>query len=356
MKKIYLLLSTAVITTAVFAQYRSVPGAATMNFKKLLPKVIKTTNDKAAGDSLIYFDSEAFLLTNAQDSIDFAFTNQDFDNGTPMQTNWPTNFMFSFFDTDAAKTPYTTPGGNFFPHDVTSSGSGTDTSFFIGASSWFNISGPPLQANNWWNFGPITIPANTTGNTFNWFDKNNSAYTDSYKLYVVNMNNVSNPANPDGPVDVTANSLTPNFSRTQITPPTPQPSTDTSWTMQSVNIDAFVGQRIFIYFHHDAILGRALFLDEMWVQEGNLTTGIEELNTASFNVYPNPSKGEFNINLTANQANNVSMVVRDVIGKTVVDRVISVSGQKTEKVSLTDYSKGIYFLTIENKTVKLIVE
>jgi hypothetical protein len=88
----------------------------------------------------------------------------------------------------------------------------------------------------------------------------------------------------------------------------------------------------------------------------DLAVGIEELNTVKFNVYPNPSTGEFNINLTSENSGNVNLSVKNVVGQTVLNRTVAVSGQTKETISLTDYSAGIYFLTIDNKTVKLIVE
>lgn len=88
----------------------------------------------------------------------------------------------------------------------------------------------------------------------------------------------------------------------------------------------------------------------------DLSTSIETLNATSFNVYPNPSTGEFNINLTNEKANNVNLTVRNVVGKTILSKNVKVAGQQTETISLADYSKGIYFLTIDSKTVKLIVE
>ena len=85
--------------------------------------------------------------------------------------------------------------------------------------------------------------------------------------------------------------------------------------------------------------------------------GVDELsNDVDFSVYPNPSNGEFNINLTAANSGNANLVVRNVVGQTIINKTIAVNGQTKETISLTDYSKGIYFLTVNNSTVKLIVE
>lgn len=348
MKKIYLLLSAALIASVGFAQYKVGNGPAVHQTKNLTPKVHQASNNKAFGDSLIYFDSEGFYLTDPADVADFAMSNQDYDGYTNYgNSGWPTPsgdaFQFSFINTDPAQTPYTSPGGDWFPND-------NDTAWYIAATSWYTT---VLTANNWWNFGPISIPAGTTGNTFSWFDKSNPAWTDSYKLYLVDMSALGDPTAPDGMTDVIGNGLSPVFTHVAY-PGSGQPASDTSWTLQSVNVDAFAGSRLFIFFNHQMTDGDVLYLDEMFVTEG--TTGIEELNSLAFNVFPNPSTGEFNINLNATHSANVNLSVKNVVGQTVINKTIAVNGKSKETISLANYSKGIYFLTVDNKTTKLIVE
>jgi hypothetical protein len=84
----------------------------------------------------------------------------------------------------------------------------------------------------------------------------------------------------------------------------------------------------------------------------------EIANNVDFNVYPNPNTtGIFNINLDAVKADNVNMTVTNSLGQTIIEKTLStVAGNSTQTLSLVDYSKGIYFLNIDNKTVKLIVE
>ncbi len=86
---------------------------------------------------------------------------------------------------------------------------------------------------------------------------------------------------------------------------------------------------------------------------GNTSVGVEEVaNTANFNVYPNPSTGLFNVNVTSND--NVTLTVRDIVGKTIINK--TVAGGTKETISLANYSKGVYFLTVGTQTEKLIVE
>lgn len=348
MKKIYLFLSATLIATAGFAQYKAGNGAAVYQTKNLNVKTFKTADDKATGDSLMYFDSNGFYLMDAQDNTDFALSNEDIDGLNPNNAGYAMAFQFSFYNDDPLETPYTTSGGDFFPNDLTP---GVDSAFFLGATSWF---APAGTASNWWNFGPITIPANTTGNTFTWFDKSNPAWTDSYQVFLIDMANVNDPAAPSGIVDVLGAGATPVFTHVSHSG-SGQPASDTSWTMQSVSVDVMAGKRMFIYFHHQMNDGDVLYLDEMYVTEGN-ATGVEELNTLSFNVYPNPSTGIFNIELSSQNSEDVNVTVKNVVGQTVINKSVAVSGKTKETISLANYSKGIYFLTIDTKTVKLIVE
>ncbi len=354
MRKIYFLICTIAITSSSFAQYRTGNGPAINSTVNLTPKVYKMQNSKAAGDTLMYFDANAFYVTDPQDNIDFVLTNQDYDGITTFgNTGWPTttgvSFQYSFIDTDPLETPVSTPGGNFFPNDITS---GTDTAWYIAATSWF---ASPAQANNWFNFGPITIPSGTVGNTFTWYDKNNESWTESYDVYLVDMSNISNTTMPDGATDVLSASVTPIFSKAAISSPTPQPAADTNWAMRSVNVDAFVGSRFFIFFNHTMNDGDVLYLDEMTVKEGT-STGVDELTTTSFNVFPNPSKGEFTINLNESNVENINMNVKNVVGQVVMNEIFTLSGKKTKTISLKDFGKGIYFLTVNDQTTKLIVE
>ncbi len=82
----------------------------------------------------------------------------------------------------------------------------------------------------------------------------------------------------------------------------------------------------------------------------------QEKNGVKFKVFPNPSNGVFNINLSSNDENTVNLTVKNVVGKTILTETVRVVGNTRHQISLADYSKGIYFLTIGNETTKLVVK
>jgi hypothetical protein len=84
---------------------------------------------------------------------------------------------------------------------------------------------------------------------------------------------------------------------------------------------------------------------------------VEDLNSnIHIKISPNPSNGVFNINITSAETNNVNLTVKNVIGETILTETVNVAGSTNHQILLTDYSKGIYFLTVGNKTVKLVVD
>lgn len=87
----------------------------------------------------------------------------------------------------------------------------------------------------------------------------------------------------------------------------------------------------------------------------DITTSIkEEKNNQAINVYPNPSNGIFTIDMKNSTVTN--LFVKNIVGQTVLSKNVNVSGTSTITVSLENQPKGVYFLSINNQTLKLIVE
>ena len=90
----------------------------------------------------------------------------------------------------------------------------------------------------------------------------------------------------------------------------------------------------------------------------NAFVGINDLSEIGINIYPNPTTGIVNINLTGlKDLSGLSLQITDVTGKIIYskDKAYNVS---TLQIDLSNNANGIYFIKFQNsetvKTVKVI--
>ena len=76
------------------------------------------------------------------------------------------------------------------------------------------------------------------------------------------------------------------------------------------------------------------------------STGVKTLTDLGVSIYPNPVAEFINIELSNNQPTKVSLV--NILGSQLIHKSITTS----EKLDVSNFSKGIYFLSIENSTGK----
>lgn len=77
--------------------------------------------------------------------------------------------------------------------------------------------------------------------------------------------------------------------------------------------------------------------------------GVSELNTVQVSIYPNPSNGIFNLTLSNAGQYNVSAI--NAVGQVVFTK--SVNGTQTT-IDLSTFERGVYFITIENASNKMV--
>ena len=80
----------------------------------------------------------------------------------------------------------------------------------------------------------------------------------------------------------------------------------------------------------------------------NLGSGAR-VNTpfSQLEVFPNPSRDIFNVSFVSDEIQNVTVKVVDVMGKVVyTEELTEYSGAYTNKINLSDYPKGVYFLRV----------
>lgn len=74
-------------------------------------------------------------------------------------------------------------------------------------------------------------------------------------------------------------------------------------------------------------------------------TGVEELVEGQMRIYPNPTTGDFELKLNHNGDVNVKVI--NMLGMTVYEDNVSVSGEFTQTISLSGFENGIYFIAIQ---------
>jgi hypothetical protein len=78
----------------------------------------------------------------------------------------------------------------------------------------------------------------------------------------------------------------------------------------------------------------------------------------NFTLYPNPNKGNFNIQFSSNSNNNIIVLVHDIRGREIFNKTFSNNGLFNENLQLSNAQSGIYLVTIQDgsrKEVKKIV-
>lgn len=135
-----------------------------------------------------------------------------------------------------------------------------------------------------------------------------------------------------------------------------QPAASTEWRNDTVDLNAFLGQKIIIAFINLGYFGNSMFLDNINV---DVTTGISN-NTATSSIVkitPNPSNGIFKLDVTGING-NVSYTITDVSGRKVMNKQLNANA-KSEIIDLSKQGKGSYILYLntgrETKQVKLVV-
>jgi hypothetical protein len=75
---------------------------------------------------------------------------------------------------------------------------------------------------------------------------------------------------------------------------------------------------------------------------------------ASFNIYPNPSNGEFNINMKISTPQNVTAKIINLLGQTIYTTIFTNASTGTYNIDIGSESTGIYFLELSTPTTKSV--
>ncbi len=86
--------------------------------------------------------------------------------------------------------------------------------------------------------------------------------------------------------------------------------------------------------------------------------GVDEFDTNSFSVIPNPNNGVFKLKLDGLSAENLMVTVYDLSGRIVYDRTFSNASELDQDIQLSNAKAGLYLVKVSNgtnQTVKKIM-
>jgi hypothetical protein len=357
MKKIYTLIALTSIAFGANAQTKGAAGHNTAHRANVaITGTVMPNSTRAVGDTLLYIPLPGYII-NSADAPTFGISNEDID-GYTTQTGQPGDWTL-YYSTDSSVNAVGMPTQDNYYHTwETPFPAGDDSAFFWSATSWFN---PVNQADNWLEFGPITVPA--AGATIAWYDRYNR-YRDGYSLLIADGTGLDAASTP---LDFTLFDVSDNvFTQTDDAFPSATYATDTTWVLRSVNVPAsYNGTQMIFAFHHTANDMDVLRLDEIMVLEGNnLSIGVaskEAGNKVSQNM-PNPFSSKTNISFELEKAASVSLSVYDVTGKLIASQFAGekAAGKHSIEFNADNLSAGVYYYSIKagentSAAVKMVV-
>ncbi|WGD35657.1 T9SS type A sorting domain-containing protein [Olleya sp. YS] len=125
--------------------------------------------------------------------------------------------------------------------------------------------------------------------------------------------------------------------------------TEYSYDLTPLNSETSIMFR-FVFHSDQSVVEEGVIVDNL-VVASNPVLSVEDFNTNSFSVYPNPSKGVFNIKTNRNQTFNLS--VYDITGKIIYTQLDVKTTNTIYQLDLSNYSTGVYFLNLESSSNKI---
>ena len=88
------------------------------------------------------------------------------------------------------------------------------------------------------------------------------------------------------------------------------------------------------------------------------TVGLDEVNSSEISIYPNPSTGNFNLNISNVNAASVDVEITDVSGKVILSNAYNTNnGSVNESINISNVDDGVYIVRVNGgqSIVKRIV-
>jgi len=90
----------------------------------------------------------------------------------------------------------------------------------------------------------------------------------------------------------------------------------------------------------------------------DVKNSIDKLNDIQFSVYPNPTDGILNVDMstTAGRGETIQVRITDAIGKVVAEKEIGQSNVRVHQIDLSNLENGSYFATVYSQSFQKTVQ
>ncbi len=93
------------------------------------------------------------------------------------------------------------------------------------------------------------------------------------------------------------------------------------------------------------------------IYNNGISMGVDvDALSSSVRVYPNPSDGQFTLDVESVRASDLNISVTSINGQVIYNNLVKASFWHQETIDLSKQSRGIYFLKVNDKVTKLVVK
>ncbi|MBK9353960.1 MAG: T9SS type A sorting domain-containing protein [Bacteroidetes bacterium] len=128
--------------------------------------------------------------------------------------------------------------------------------------------------------------------------------------------------------------------------------TQAQWRRDSILLDAYKNENLTVKFVGKCDYENNLYIDNISIK-GGTSTGLtlDLLNTSDFQIFPNPTKGNYFVFFNSDKSQEVLISVRDITGKLLMEKSVSVNmGNNDIEMTNKQLPAGNVFITLTNGT------
>ncbi|MCC7029851.1 MAG: S8 family peptidase [Chitinophagaceae bacterium] len=128
------------------------------------------------------------------------------------------------------------------------------------------------------------------------------------------------------------------------------PALPSQWRNDQVDLSAYKGQKVFVRFRGSNKHGNNLYIDNVNLLTKNAwATGVHDINSSAYSVYPNPSDGHYALEISGNAGKTLSYTIYNVAGQVILtENIIAASDKTIVPINISDYASGFYLLEVND--------